>query len=477
MICPKCNNEIPEESVFCPKCGFALNGNSNVSVEINNTNKKSFKINSKSIIAIILALFVIGGGATYVIYNSQPSTKYAKAEKALADKNYKKAVELYTAAGIYEDAPNKLIEANYGLSYEDAKKLMEDENYDDAIEKFKESNSFEDADDLIIQCHYLQGIQLMEAGDIDGATQCFKTSINYKDSNDKIVEMGQNLVINGDYEKGENILAYSKNGAKDPYAQYAKGKLAYDKKNYSEAATAFEGAGDTIDAKDLYVDSVYNDAQSKFSSKSYSAASNLFGKVKDYKDAGDMVLACQLMDAKSKMDEGNLNQAKEALSKISTDYSYNGVKVTDLIAKLDANSKWLDICGKWTSTKGQMRSTQVGSYYDYWWYRDFGEGDVNMDVRVILNSDGTVTVKASSSVPVYLTYSSISSGVKEKKVEVKINEKMSDFGTVKFDDVTSVKIGKDGMTVNYKVVDRTKDVYFNYIYNTDVTYGKRTTKY
>lgn len=474
MICPKCNNEIPEESVFCPRCGFAVSGAAFTS-NVNNSKKNT--INLKAAIVAIAAIVILGIASAVSIYNSQPSTKYAKAEKAFANGDFEKAVELYTAAGTYKDASDKLTEANYGLSYVQGKEQMDDAKYDEAIELFEASNAYEDAEDLIIQCNYLKGIQLMDNGEYDDASACFKISIDYEDSNEKIIEMGQLLVTNGEYEKGANILGYSKKGDKDPYALYARGKIAYDARKYSDAAASFSGAGNILDAKELYTDAMYNDAQSKFSARSYSTASTLFGKVKGYKDADDMILACQLMEAKNKMDGGYLNQAKEALEKIDSDYSYKDIKVQDLLDKLEANSKWLAICGIWTSTSGQMRSTQSGSYYNYWWYRDFEEGDVNMVITCVINSDDTVTVKLESSVPVYYTYSPVASGVKEKDINVKIEQVMSDLGTVKFDDVTSVKIGKDGMAVNYKVVDRSKDVYFSYIYKTDVKYGKRTTVY
>lgn len=474
MICPKCNNEIPEESVFCLKCGFAVSGTASTSNLIEN---KRDEINIKAVIVAITAIVILGIASAVSMYNSQPSTKYAKAETAFANGDFAKAVELYTAAGTYKDAPDKLTEANYALSYVQGKEQMGDAKYDEAIEHFEASIAYEDAEDLIIQCNYLKGIQLMDNGEYDDASACFKVSINYEDSNEKIIEMGQILVKNGEYKKGANILAYSKNGDKDPYALYARGKIAYDAKNYSDAAAILADAGNILDAKELYTDAIYNDARSKFFDKSYTTAITLFEKIKGYKDADDMIFACQLMEAKFKMNDGYLNQAKELLEKIDSDYSYKDIKVQDLLDKLERNSKWLAICGIWTSTSGQMRSTQVGSYYNYGWYRDFEEGDVNMVITCVINSNDTVTVKLESSVPVYYTYSPIASGVKENDINVEIKQRMSDFGTIKFDDVTSVKIGKDGMAVNYKVVDRSKDVYFNYIYKTDVKFGKRTTVY
>lgn len=471
MICPNCKNEIPEDSAFCHKCGYSISGKMEEIKKKPNGKKKKIVIIC-SMLVIIAAAIIIGA-----IYSSQPVNKYSRAEKALENKNFKKAVKLYSELGLYEDAPDKLIEADHGLAYVQGKKLLDQAEYDEAIEKFNASDSYEDADELINKCYYQKGILLMDDNNYLDAAECFSKSIGYEDTNDKIIEIGKKLVENNEFEQAATVFSYSGNGKRDPYALYANGKIAYEKEDYEEAANYFDKAGDLLDAKNLYTDSTYKAAQKKFSEKKYSAARTLFNQIAEYEDSGEMLSACELMNAKTDMDNGNLNHAQNALKKMNADYEYDNIKVSDLLNILEVNSKWVDICGRWTSTSGQMRSTQSGSYRDTWWYADFEDGDVDMDVRCIINSDNTVILKLMSDVPVYYTYSSISAGVKTKMVKIDINQKVSDFGTIKYDDNTSVKVNSNGMSVNYKVVDKAQDVYFTYIYKTDVNYGKRASIY
>jgi len=45
MICPKCRNEVPDESIFCNICGSKISNNISVSIKINYRQEKKVKIN------------------------------------------------------------------------------------------------------------------------------------------------------------------------------------------------------------------------------------------------------------------------------------------------------------------------------------------------------------------------------------------------------------------------------------------------
>lgn len=113
--------------------------------------------------------------------NATPEAKYNKAEKAFKSRDYKKAVEYYTAAGDYRDAGEKLEQAQTA-------------------------------------CHYEDGVDLMEQGDYENAALALKAANGFEDANDKILEIGRRLVEAEDYSTADTIYNYLENWTEDPYA-------------------------------------------------------------------------------------------------------------------------------------------------------------------------------------------------------------------------------------------------------------------
>ena len=178
------------------------------------------------------------------------------------------------------------------------------------------------------------------------------------------------------------------------------------------------------------------------------------------------------------MDQGNLNTAKAALEKLPKEYAYKNISASALLDQLNANGQWLALCGRWTSTSGKADSDQVGSYgYERGWTLDFEEGDTDIDVRCKFNEDGSITFITKGTIFAYTNYSSISAGLKWENRSVNINERVTGMGTVQVDNLTSLTFSPSGISVAYKKVDNSHDVYFTYTYQTNVTYGKRVEAY
>ena len=154
---------------------------------------------------------------------------------------------------------------------------------------------------------------------------------------------------------------------------------------------------------------------------------------------------------------------------------YNGVSVADLLATLEANKNWVDLCGVWTSTGGQMRSTESTSTYNSWWYYDFVEGDSTVDIKCVLKSDGTVDVRITGFIVIFTNYAKEQEDVKRGITSITTRENMKDLGTIKIDDNTSVSLKKGKITAEYKKTERLNGR--GYTYKTSVTYGKRTIEY
>lgn len=143
MICPKCQNEIPDESVFCPNCGYQL-GESDFT---NTVSKGKISLNILFfIIGIVCAVIII---VILIAVNSTPAAKYNKAEDAFAAGNYERAIKYYTAAGDYEDAQEKLAEATIADHYAKGIEFFGKEEYDEALAQFKNAAGYENSDEMI----------------------------------------------------------------------------------------------------------------------------------------------------------------------------------------------------------------------------------------------------------------------------------------------------------------------------------------
>ena len=461
MICPKCNKELDDNANFCPNCGekikisdndcqkeikTTLDENTpetdeNTKKEIESTGNANTKINKKQIgigIAIV-CIVLIGGASAY--HNSLPSTKYNRAEVAFEKGNYKKAVKYYQGAGDYEDSKTKLQLATQAYNYD-------------------------------------EGVKYYEKGDFENAIKYLVLSSKYKNSSEMLISIGQQYVEDGDYANAVSIFEQATGGKSDKYYNYAKANLDFEDKKYEDAAKEFRKAGELFDSKDKFNESEYLFASKALTSNEYSKAASAFDEIKDYKDSKEKLNQANLMLAKTEMNNGNLNKAKELVEKVASGTNYNNINRDDILNKLNANSNWLSLCGKWTSTDGKMETNQNGSYgYSTGWHVDFEENDINIDVRCKINDDNTKKIIIKGSVPIFTEYSSISIGLKQDTIKIDADKDLSDFGTFYVNDYTSVTVSPSQIIVDYYKEDKSKDVYFTYTYSTKVYLTKKVSTY
>lgn len=480
MICSNCNKEIPDDSFFCPGCGHRLIP----TAEITAPEKTTKKLNVK-IIAIGAGLFVaIVCGGVFAYVSSTPEAKYNKAEKAFDAGNYTSAVKYYAAAGDYEDAADKLAVAELANHYATGLNMLDAGNYEEAKMELEASSGYENATEKIQECEYNIALTFMAEEDYLHAAEAFKSAGEYSDANEQIIKMGQQLVKEARYSDAVTVFSHAKKGSNDTYAYYANGQVALDNKKYSDAASYFNQAGDILDAKDLYKDAQYQYAKSEFDSQKYSSASIAFEKISDYKDSADMIDACSLLFAKDIMNAGKLNSAKTALEKLPSDFSYNNVSVASLLDQLNANSSWLAFCGKWSNTSGEATSNCKARNYSYdggTWSSTFDDGDYTMEIKCVLNSDGSVSVTGSGTILVFKNWSTIQLGLdydRSHSVSFTKNLYSSDLGqSIAIDDYTTITLGTNQITLNYHYKDNNASTSFVYTYETNVTYGKRIATY
>lgn len=460
MYCDKCGAEIEDSMSYCPKCGRKLKKKKTVT-------KKS---GSKKIIGIC-----VGGGLLICIIvfgiSSIPGVKYIRAENAYENGQYEKAVRLYESLGDYEDSKDKLQQASVYNSYAKGVQYMESGDYDVAITSFEATGGYEDSNELIEKCNYSLGMQLLEMEDYLNAASAFKGANGYEDAEEKLWEIGDKYISLKDYDNALTVFGLMKD---QTYEHYVKGKMAYDKENYDQAYKELEKAIGVYDTDTMLPEATYRYGMQELDDKKYSDASHVFNELGDYKDSGEMTKACALLEAKDEMDAGNLNSAKKKLEKIPADFTYNDMSAGELLNKINSHSEWLNICGIWSLTTGKATSSQEGTYGGYTWTSDFDTGQNQLEVACIINDDDSVTVKTLGSFIVYTNYSVISAGLTRELHNITTKKTVNNFGPIAIDDYTTLNLSESQITVNYKKVDNTQDVYFTYVYETNVAYERKT---
>lgn len=480
MICPNCKKEIDDDSNFCTGCGYKLVQGTDVAVP----EKPKKKINVKAVSIGVVALIAIVCVGVFTYSNSTPESKYNKAEKAFAAGDYASAIKYYTAAGDYEDAAVKLAAAEMANHYSSGLSLMDDGKYEEAKSELEASSGYEEAAEKIQECDYKIACKFLEEKDYLNAADSFKASGGYSDANNQMIQIGQQLVTEKNYTDAVTVFRKAKDVSKNPYVQYANGQIALSGKEYSDAASYFDKAGDILDAKDLYKKAQYHFASDELASKQYSVASTAFEKISGYKDSSDLINACKLMLAKKEMDAGKLNTAKTELEKLPSDFSYNDVSVASLLEQLNSNSSWLAICGEWSNTSGEATSNCKARNYSYdggTWTSALEPDLYKLDIKCVLNNDGTVSVIGSGSILVFTNWSTLQIGLDyNQNYSVHFNKKLSssDMGkNISVDDYTTVTLGTDKITLDYSYEDNNSTTTFVYTYKTNVTYGNRLSVY
>ncbi|MBQ2800465.1 MAG: hypothetical protein IJF03_03655 [Lachnospiraceae bacterium] len=288
------------------------------------------------------------------------------------------------------------------------------------------------------------------------------------------------MVNDGNFEDAITVFNCATNGSKNSYFQYATGMINVENKNYKDAMANFEKAGNILGADELYKESAYNYATSQMIEKQYSNAIVYLVEIPDYKDSSDLVKACKLMNAKNKMNAGDLIQAKKDLETLPEDFSYNNVKVSELLKKLNENINWVNICGKWNSKSGKAASdctSRTTGRNMGTWSNEIIENACSLDIKCILNEDGTVNVIGSGSIFVFENWSTLQIGLDyNTNHSVSFNKKVdavSDFGTaVEINDTISITFVKDKILLKYKKNDDNSSANFTYCYTTNVEYVK-----
>lgn len=169
-VCPNCGKEVPADMTLCGYCGSKLlDSTTDIEEPTKETEeelktveqpaqqlktKQPGKDNPSRKIVAGLALIAVICVAAFFVYSNSSAGKYAKANKAIENKDYSTAYNILTGISDYKDS-QKLAT---GCIYEQGKAAMEAKDYQKAKEYFDSIPEYEDAKLLSEQSSHLNDV-------------------------------------------------------------------------------------------------------------------------------------------------------------------------------------------------------------------------------------------------------------------------------------------------------------------------------
>ena len=367
----------------------------------------------KTLVLLCSSGFVVVAVIVAICIMLSPFGQYNLGISALNKGKYESAVKHLTSAGAYRDAQFHLVEANNALNYQLAQQAFSAGDYATAIEKCTLIPGYLDADDLLVlsetNYHYQQGVALYASGDYLNAVEEFVQVPDFQDSQERIFNCGMGLLEEGDYENASIVFSETDHEGAEGYEDYASGMKNYVNGNYTAAVLYFGYASGVEDSDELLVECAYVCGMNEMDYRDYDDARDYFILSAGYEDSDLMKTNCDLMLAEEEFRTGNLYTAQTAFQALPSELEYNGVSVSERLSLLEQYSDYVNICGEWDVTSGTMTTRRSTSYsVDGWEYEfDPSRDNDTLDLRCVINDDGSVTINGNASYKVFTNYSSV----------------------------------------------------------------------
>lgn len=208
MLCPKCKEEISDNSIYCKKCGTKLEKEEVTEVKQKNSpigNEKEEPngkiLNKKTIIIVFIVLIIMVGGG-FGIYKYVQARKFNDlandADATFYKDNYNEAIQLYSEALSYKDdskIKNKLSLAQAYKKNEDiynqGLELINRKKYLEAIQKFSQVNKealkiYNDSQEKVKECKQIYINDKLKLAENSINSKEYEKTIQYLDEIEKI---------------------------------------------------------------------------------------------------------------------------------------------------------------------------------------------------------------------------------------------------------------------------------------------------
>lgn len=450
--CPECGKELSDTVKFCPNCGYKLKGINRKFSQISKSTKKRFFVAAVCFVGVIVLIAILNKTLGLSDAENAQVISLNTQIKEVSGESFEGRLQLQLQS---DKEKCQRIEAEYSkLNWKQRRKV---DNYEIIKERIV-------AIDNKINSIRKQKIQnvinlINSIGEVDLES---KSEIeNAKNEYEKL-----------DEEQKSQVTNFSQLGVlENKYNEVCVNETIKRINNIGSVSLENHSKEKIDDAEKLY-DSLPQDIKNKvINYKILKKKNTEYNKLQDYKKLLDRV--------KKEMKDGCLNEAKGLLKRIPSKFKYKGTKVSSLKKQLLAKNAWVALCGRWKTTSGQMRVTQVWDYdgRSEYWYRDFAKGEEVISIKCRLLKGGKVKVVISGSLPVYTSYSSIQAGLEKGSVSLSKTKTMSSMGTIKTDSHTTLTLTSSGITANYYFVNPNEDQYFTYKYKSTMNFRKRIEKY
>ena len=194
LTCPKCKQELPEDSVFCHYCGTSVN----------------IQQKTTSIQTSISKINILNS-------DSSISDKQRKAKNAMqtnSKKSWKYVLVISIVVLIITIGTILLMPE---IKYQQACRKLNNGSYTDAAEIFKELNGYRDSNDKVEEVKYQQACSKLENGSYSAAVDLFEILDGYKDSENKINTAKYQYVLKHKNNDDRTTFSYLKDLKKQDY--------------------------------------------------------------------------------------------------------------------------------------------------------------------------------------------------------------------------------------------------------------------
>ena len=263
---------------------------------------------------------------------------YARAEKAVKEKRYAAAREIFLELGDYRDSAER---ADACL-YESALQMIESGEYDEAIGTLSRIPEYQDSRELIRKSWYLKGFTLENGGDPEGARQAYLTAGDYEDAADRAraIRWAQVEALLADRNYEEALAVYREldgdGNAREKliFCATELARAAYKVRDYERAAEILTGLPeDTKETVIIRTRALYLGAKAAAERGEKEKAIEMMEKVSAYSDAQKFIREWRLELAQEMMDRGEWEEAARVLEPISDHYA-----AQKLLRQIEKNS-------------------------------------------------------------------------------------------------------------------------------------------
>ena len=373
---------------------------------------------------------------------------YSNAAGFEAEGQYASALESYTKAKNYKDAPEKAEEMERAISYENGKTLFGAGSFAEAEQSFLEAGDYADASQWAETSrkamHYEAGVKALQAENYLLAIDEFTAAGDYSDAPAQLEHSrkGEHYRLGCEaYESGDYALAVEEFTAAGDWegaaaqltlamqgVSYTEGVALMESGNYAEALEKLEAAGDFTGAPERIRQCAYHLGVEAMERKEYSKAYEYLERCDGYSDGktqlakvavilgkeqlqkgaypaalgyfqtakssgskenslDDYIALCR---AESYFLEGKLQEGVKAFQSISASFWPAEVNIGTLRNDANRLKAFADLEGTYGSETYDIRIT--GALYTHY-YPKGSLKDQSLTITCTLNKDMTVTIK------------------------------------------------------------------------------------